>query len=1291
MASADAVEIDGIYYYLSSSSEIKIASVASNSKKYSGNIVIPESVTYKGETYSVVSIGDGAFSNCSGLTSVTIPNSVTSIDRSAFYYCTGLTSVTIPNSVTSINSCSFFYCYRLTSLIIPQSVVSISSDAFSACYGLTSISVESGNPEYDSRDNSNAIIETKTNTLILGCRKTVIPNSVTSIGSYAFYYCTKLTSITLPNSVTSIGSYAFYYCTGLTSITIPNGVTSINGDAFHGCSGLTSVTLPSSVSYIYGSAFRSCTKLASISVDRGNPTYDSRDNCNAIIETNSNTLILGCKNTIIPNSVTSIGQYAFSKCSGLSSIILSNSISSIGNYAFNGCSGLTTLRIPNSVTSIGGKAFCECSGLTDVYCYTDNVPIVNSEELFSNSEKLILHVPAGSVEIYKRVSPWSNFKNIVSLDDSEMITLRNDWKIISDGDPFTMNAKEFAIENAYPESGLLLFVNNGSNYSKTAKLEIQSNTLNAGNLRWSIGNTINDIDDLSEKSFSTDENGYAMIRLIAEQTPTEGNLQAKLTITVGEKSKSYYLNARPFSDNEIPLTFEAVSGKIVVSIYNGFCSYFPLIQYRVEGGPWNNFTLSNNDCYGPSCWNDLPEGRIVQIRGIMNGWHHRDDTFKFKCDTDYYIYGNVMSANKGEYYLIDNTSAWLCYYFENDTHLRNHPVKDIVLPPAKEFYYEGMFKGCTGLTRAPKLSATELTEGCYKRMFEGCTALTTAPELPATDLNVKQCYYEMFKGCSNLNSVTCMATSITGEDATKDWLSGVNETGLFKKAASMTNWTRGASGIPLNWNVEAPNDFSLNFMGQILKDGATLLINAEGWSALGSIYTSSDDNTKNGLFVFVNKGGQIKGNYSLEILNNTLNGDLKWSMGGETYALNEVTKLEKTFSTDENGVASIRICAESIPTEGSLSAKLTITIGEKTKTLFLRADFNTASITIGKSGKASYCGDQSLDFSFSDEVKAYIATGFDRDEGTIWLTRVKDVPAGTPVLIKGEAENTYQVPVTDTKNSYYENLFKGNTSGATIQVNETDGDMVNYYLSGDGTFKSVKGYANIGNNKSYLQLPGTFAPAEAGTTQTVTIKTSGKASFAAPVDLDFTNVDGLKAFTATGYDKSSKTIWLTRVMKVQKGEGVLLKGDAKDYEIPSVAVQSSYMNMFVGNTSGASVQVQATSADGSKTNYYLAGDGTFKSVNGYVNINDKKCYLALPTSMVAVASTRSAEDNYKLDEPEMISMPIVRSIESDNDGTTNLTPALSEGEGVYYNLQGQRVAKPGKGLYIRNGEKVVIK
>ncbi|MBR1520181.1 MAG: leucine-rich repeat domain-containing protein [Bacteroidaceae bacterium] len=261
-ANAYDVEVDGIYYNLDK--EEKQATVTSGDSEYTGKVVIPKSFSHDGVTYSVTSIGDYAFWRCSGLTSVTIPESVTTIGDEAFEYCSGLTSVTIPNSVTSIGDRAFEFCSGLTSLTIPNSVTSIGNFAFIFCSGLTIIEVESGNPNYDSREGCNAIIETATNTLVAGCKNTIIPNSVKSIGDGAFGDCSGLTSITIPESVTSIGVEAFHGCIGLTSITIPESVTSIGVEAFMGCSGLTSVTIPNSVTSIGGWTFSGYSALTSI-------------------------------------------------------------------------------------------------------------------------------------------------------------------------------------------------------------------------------------------------------------------------------------------------------------------------------------------------------------------------------------------------------------------------------------------------------------------------------------------------------------------------------------------------------------------------------------------------------------------------------------------------------------------------------------------------------------------------------------------------------------------------------------------------------------------------------------------------------------------------------------------------------------------------------------------------------------------------------------------------------------------------------------------------------------------
>ena len=407
---------DGIKYKIDK--ETKQAKVVADKTKYSGDLVIHETIEFNDVTYYVISIEEDAFYNCSGLTSITIPNSVTSIENYAFSGCSGLKSITIGNSVTSIGSGAFKGCAGLTNIIIPNSVTSIGGSAFKECSSLTSIE---------------------------------IPNSVTSIGDSAFKECSSLTSIEIPNSVTSIGDnafeatawydnqpdgiiyvgkvlhtykgtmpkntsivikegtlnigeYAFSGCDGLTSITIPNSVTSIGEYAFNGCDGLTSITIPNSFTSIGERAFYNCSGLKSITIP----------NSVTSIEWDAFALCSSLTNITIPNSVTSIGQGVFWKCSGLTSIEIPNSVTSIGVSAFEDCSALKSVTIGNGVISIGQNAFFRCNNLTSVHIsdisawcnidfnnYSAN-PLYYAKNLYLNSELITdLVIPDDVTKIKK--------------------------------------------------------------------------------------------------------------------------------------------------------------------------------------------------------------------------------------------------------------------------------------------------------------------------------------------------------------------------------------------------------------------------------------------------------------------------------------------------------------------------------------------------------------------------------------------------------------------------------------------------------------------------------------------------------------------------------------------------------------------------------------------------------------------------------------------------------------------------------------------------------------------------
>ncbi len=278
--------------------------------------------------------------------------------------------VVIEDGVTSIGDYAFANCSNLESITIPDSVTSIGKRTFSFCSSLTSITIEEGNPAYSSVD---GVLFDREGIELITCPggKTgsyTIPSTVTSIGNYAFFECSNLESITIPNGVTGIGECAFAYCYSLESITIPDGVTSIGVYAFDDCSSLTSITIPDSVTSIGEDAFSRCNSLSSIIISEGNTEYSSLD---GVLFNQDGTELITCPegktgSYTIPSTVTSIGNYAFTRCYGLTSITIPDSVTSIGEGAFTYCSSLTSIMIPDSVTSIGDSAFSSCSSLTSI-------------------------------------------------------------------------------------------------------------------------------------------------------------------------------------------------------------------------------------------------------------------------------------------------------------------------------------------------------------------------------------------------------------------------------------------------------------------------------------------------------------------------------------------------------------------------------------------------------------------------------------------------------------------------------------------------------------------------------------------------------------------------------------------------------------------------------------------------------------------------------------------------------------------------------------------------------------
>lgn len=419
--------VNGIGYYLNKDG--KSVTVTQKIGSYSGEVIIPNEIKYLNANLAVTSIDDRAFYDCSGLTSVTIPNSVKSIGNSAFCLCTGLTSVSIPISVKSIGSDAFSNCSGITSVTIPDSVSNIGGGAFFNCSSLTSVIFNAENCEDFSRE---IFPNCNLTSLVIGegvkripsyfayNQKSItditIPNTVTSIGESAFAGCSGLSSITIPNTVTSIGESAFAGCAGLSSITIPNNVTSIGSSAFSSCSGLSSVTIGNNLTTIGISAFNRCLSLTSVIYNAKNCDDFSQE---TFKDCNLTSLVIGEDVKRLP-SYLAYGQKK------LTSIIIPDSVNYIGQCAFGACTGLTSVIIGENVTDICSGAFAGCSSITSVIFNAENCKDFSFPESPFNSGNLttliigegVKHIPSYFAYNQKSITDITIPNSVTSIGSS---------------------------------------------------------------------------------------------------------------------------------------------------------------------------------------------------------------------------------------------------------------------------------------------------------------------------------------------------------------------------------------------------------------------------------------------------------------------------------------------------------------------------------------------------------------------------------------------------------------------------------------------------------------------------------------------------------------------------------------------------------------------------------------------------------------------------------------------------------------------------------------------------------
>ena len=453
----EKILVDGIYYQATSSTTAKVMHNSADEDEsggiviiglnngYDGDVTIPSTITYDGNTYTVTSAETGAFSNSTKMTSITLPATLTELGPTPFTSCGKLNSITvdsenpmystedgvlfdktkstiiscpgaktgayvIPSSVSKIEKSAFYGCSKLTSIELPSTVNDIGEYAFRACISLKSINIPEG------------ITEMKSGVL-RGCSSLpslTLPSTLTMIDDYALYYCQSLSTITVPEGVKYVGDYAFSSCVKLTNITLPNSLEEIGNRVFESCTKLGSLTIPTSLQHIGRAVFRGCTSLISIEVPEACEYFSGEED---MLFNKAKTTIICCPckkegHIELPSTVKTVDDYAFYMCRSVTGIKFSPSLTTIGYSAFSNCTGLHELVFPNTLRNLGKSAFISCTALESITSYA-YAPPINDEQCFSSKTyEVPLYVPQNAIPSYQNSDEWEKFTLIYPIAES---------------------------------------------------------------------------------------------------------------------------------------------------------------------------------------------------------------------------------------------------------------------------------------------------------------------------------------------------------------------------------------------------------------------------------------------------------------------------------------------------------------------------------------------------------------------------------------------------------------------------------------------------------------------------------------------------------------------------------------------------------------------------------------------------------------------------------------------------------------------------------------------------------